>query len=168
MLTDSSRRDVEIKFKPIGLIRTPFDDISGMPIQPTGAEGVRGTIDIFPEYVPGLMDLEGFSHIILLYHLHKIKSASLVVRPFLDSKEHGIFATRAPRRPNPIGFSVVKLVEIQKESLSIENVDILDRTPLIDIKPYLPEFDHFAADRLGWYETVQGKVATHRSDSRFR
>jgi len=157
-----------IKFQPIGLIHTPFDDIEGMPIQPTGAKGICGTIEVYEEYIPGLLDLEGFSHIILLYHLHEVKSSALVVTPFLDSNEHGIFATRAPKRPNPIGFSVVKLNTIQGQILQIENVDMLNDTPLIDIKPYLPEFDQHAVDRLGWYEAVQGKVQTHRSDSRFR
>jgi tRNA-Thr(GGU) m(6)t(6)A37 methyltransferase TsaA len=159
---------MEITFESIGVIHSPFNDIEGMPIQPTGAQGIQGTIDIFDTFVPGLQDLDGFSHIILLYFLHKVQSSALVVKPFLDTKEHGIFATRAPKRPNPIGFSIVKLKEIQGNTLHIENVDILNQTPLIDIKPYLPEFDQHPADRLGWYETVQGKVRTHRSDNRFR
>ena len=159
---------MKVFFEPIGLIQTPFNDIEGMPIQPTGALGIQGTIEIFEAFVPGLQDLDGFSHIILLYHLHKVQSSALVVKPFLDTKERGIFATRAPTRPNPLGFSIVKLNEIQGNTLHIENVDILNHTPLIDIKPYLPEFDQHPADRLGWYETVQGKVKTHRSDSRFR
>jgi len=139
-----------------------------MPIQPTGAAGIRGTIEIFEPYVPGLLDLDGFSHVILLYHLHKVQSSSLVVTPFLDQQEHGVFATRAPKRPNPIGLSVVQLNGVDGHILRIENVDILDETPLLDIKPYMPEFDAWDADRLGWFEAVQGKVRTHRSDSRFR
>ncbi len=159
---------MEISFESIGIIQTPFNDIEGMPIQPTGAQGIKGTIEIYDVFVSGLQDLDGFSHIILLYYLHKVQSSALVVKPFLDTKERGIFSTRAPKRPNPIGFSIVKLKEIQGNILHIENVDILNHTPLIDIKPYLPEFDQHPADRLGWYETVQGKVKTHRSDSRFR
>ncbi|MFH2129360.1 MAG: tRNA (N6-threonylcarbamoyladenosine(37)-N6)-methyltransferase TrmO [bacterium] len=159
---------MEIKFQPIGIIHSPFNDIKGMPIQPTGAKGIAGSVEIYESYVQGLMDLEGFSHIILLYHLHKVQSFSLIVMPFLDTKEHGIFATRAPKRPNPIGFSIVKLNSVQGNVLQIENVDILNNTPLIDIKPYLPEFDQHPADRLGWYEAVKGKVKNHRSDNRFR
>ncbi|MBT4087997.1 MAG: tRNA (N6-threonylcarbamoyladenosine(37)-N6)-methyltransferase TrmO [Deltaproteobacteria bacterium] len=159
---------MEITFQSIGLVHSPFNDIKGMPIQPTGAQGIQGTIKIYDEFVQGLLDLEGFSHIILLYHLHKVQSSALVVTPFLDTKEHGIFATRAPKRPNPIGLSIVKLNEVQGNTLQIENVDILNSTPLIDIKPYLPEFDQHPADRLGWYEALQGKVKTHRSDNRFR
>jgi tRNA-Thr(GGU) m(6)t(6)A37 methyltransferase TsaA len=159
---------MEITFESIGLIYTAFNDIEGMPIQPTGAKGIPGTIEIYDKFVPGLQDLDGFSHIILLYYLHKVQSPALVVKPFLDTKAHGIFATRAPKRPNPIGLSIVKLTGIQGNTLQIENVDILNHTPLLDIKPYLPEFDQHPADRLGWYETVQGKVKTHRSDNRFR
>jgi len=157
-----------ITFDPVGVIHTPFNDIKGMPIQPTGAAGICGTIDIFEPFVPGLKDLDGFSHVILLYHLHKVESFSLIVTPFLDSKEHGVFATRAPKRPNAIGFSVVKLNGVDGGTLQIENVDMLNESPLIDIKPYLPEFDQFPADRLGWYEAVKGKVKDHRSDGRFR
>ncbi len=159
---------MEITFQSIGTVHSPFNDIKGMPIQPTGASGIHGTVEIYDEFVPGLLDLEGFSHIILLYHLRKVKSSALVVTPFLDSKKHGIFATRAPKRPNPIGLSIVKLNDIDGNILQIENIDILNGTPLIDIKPYLPEFDHHPADRLGWYEAVQGQVRTHRSDNRFQ
>lgn len=159
---------MEITFQSIGVIRSPHSDIKGMPIQPSGATGIKGSIEIHEQFVPGLLDLEYFSHIILLYHLHEVKAPSLVVTPFLDTQEHGIFATRAPKRPNPIGLSVVKLNSVDGATLHIENVDILDGTPLIDIKPYLPEFDRFEADRLGWYEAVQGKVKQHRSDNRFR
>lgn len=158
----------EITLQSIGLIRTPHFDIKGMPIQPTGAKGIKGTVEVYEPFVPGLLDLDGFSHIILLYHLHKVQSYSLVVTPFLDTQEHGVFATRAPKRPNAIGFSVVRLNGIDGNVLQVENVDMLDRTPLLDIKPYMPEFDVFEAERLGWYEAVQGKVKNHRSDSRFR
>lgn len=164
----SKVRPMEICFQPIGLIHTPFHDIKGMPIQPTGAQGIKGTLEVYDPYVEGLQDLEGFSHIILLYHLHKVQSHALVVTPFLDTKEHGVFATRAPKRPNAIGLSVVRLNGIEGNTLQLENVDMLDQTPAIDIKPYLPEFDSFEAERLGWYEAVQGKVQKHRSDNRFK
>lgn len=159
---------MEITFQPIGRIFSPFKSIEGMPIQPAGAQGIEGSIEIFPEYIEGLDDLAGFSHIFLLYHLHKISEARLKVIPFLDKEPRGIFATRAPRRPNPIGLSIVKLLGVEENRIFIENVDILDGTPLLDIKPYLPEFDHHEADRVGWYEKFSGHVKTTRSDDRFR
>jgi len=139
-----------------------------MPIQPTGATNVRGMVEVFPELTEGLRDLEGFSHIILLYHFHMVREHKLVVVPFLDSSPRGIFATRAPKRPNPIGLSVVKLVSIEDNQLHIEGVDILDGTPLLDIKPYVPEFDAPMVNRIGWMEAVKGKVKDKRSDSRFK
>ena len=112
-----------------------------MPIQPTGAKGIQGTVEILPEFQAGLNDLEGFSHIILLYHLHRSEGFKLTVTPFLDDQPRGLFATRAPKRPNSIGLSVVKLVRQEENILHIENVDILDGTPLLDIKPYIPVFE---------------------------
>lgn len=159
---------MEIKYQPIGVIHSPFKDIEGMPIQPAGAANVRGTVEVLPELADGLRDLEGFSHIILLYHFHQVQEAKLVVTPFMDSKPHGVFATRAPKRPNPIGLSIVKLISIEHNILHIENVDILDGTPLLDIKPYVPEFDQLAVERVGWLEQAKGKVRGKRSDDRFR
>jgi tRNA-Thr(GGU) m(6)t(6)A37 methyltransferase TsaA len=159
---------MEVSYRPIGVIHSPFTDIEGMPIQPTGASGIRGTVEVFPEFADGLKDLEGFSHIILLYHLHRVQGAKLVVTPFMDSRPHGVFATRAPKRPNPIGLSIVKLLRIEQNILHIENVDILDGTPLLDIKPYVPEFDRPRADRVGWLEQSKGKVRSRKSDGRFR
>ena len=103
---------MEIGYRPIGVIRSPFTDIKGMPIQPPGASGIRGTVEVFPEFAEGLKDLEGFSHIILLYHFHRAQGAELVVTPFMDCQPNGVFATRAPKRPNPIGLSIVKLLSI--------------------------------------------------------
>ena len=160
--------DMEIDYRPIGVIHSPFTDIEGMPIQPTGASGIRGTVEVFPEFAEGLKDLEGFSHIILLYHFHRAQGSKLVVTPFMDSQPHGVFATRAPKRPNPIGLSIVKLLSIEQNILHIENVDILDGTPLLDIKPYVPEFDQPQADRVGWLEQAKGRVQTKKSDNRFR
>jgi tRNA-Thr(GGU) m(6)t(6)A37 methyltransferase TsaA len=153
--------------RPIGIIHSPFKTTEGMPIQPTGAQSIRGTIDIYPEFTQGLKDLDGFSHIILLYHFHRSKNTKLEVIPFLDSRPHGIFATRASSRPNPIGISTVKLLKIERNTLRIENVDILDGTPLLDIKPYVPEFDQYPAEKIGWLEDAIGKVVDKKSDGRF-
>jgi tRNA-Thr(GGU) m(6)t(6)A37 methyltransferase TsaA len=139
-----------------------------MPIQPTSDTSAAGTIEIFPEYAPGLKDLEGFSHIILIYHLNQAGPAKLEVTPFLDNQTHGIFATRAPTRPNPIGLSVVRLKSIEANILLVDNLDILDGTPLLDIKPYIPEFDYRAEVRTGWLEKAKGKVKWTASDSRFK
>jgi tRNA-Thr(GGU) m(6)t(6)A37 methyltransferase TsaA len=140
----------KITYNPIGLIHSPFNNIKGMPIQPAGAIGVTGTVEIKQEYVDGLKDIEGFSHIILIYHFHLSKNYSLKVKPFLDDNLHGVFATRAPRRPNPIGLSVVRLVKVEGCILHIEDVDIVDGTPLLDIKPYVPEFDIHETQKIGW------------------
>ena len=153
--------------RPIGIIHTPFREVENMPIQPSGAEGIRGTVDLFPEFAEGLKDLEGFSHVILLYHFHESRGYKLTVTPFLDSKPRGLFATRAPKRPNPIGLSTVRLIHIRGCSLDIENVDILDGTPVVDIKPYVPEFDFQPACRIGWLEQARGKAGNQRSDRRF-
>jgi tRNA-Thr(GGU) m(6)t(6)A37 methyltransferase TsaA len=140
----------EIIYSPIGIIRSPYNETEGTPIQTTGAKGVGGTVEILPECVEGLKDLDGFSHIILIYHFHLSKGYSLTVKPFLDDTPRGVFATRAPKRPNSIGFSVVRLVKIEGTTLDIEDVDIVDSTPLLDIKPYVPEFDAKEAERIGW------------------
>ena len=138
-----------------------------MPIQPPGAEGIKGTVEIKEEFSEGLQDLERFSHVILFYHFHKSEGYSLTVIPFLDNEPHGLFTTRAPRRPNGIGMSVVKLTGIENNILQIENVDILDGTPLLDIKPYIPDFDVFEVEKTGWYEKHAGKVKQISSDKRF-
>ena len=159
---------MEINYQSIGVIHTPWKEIGGMPIQPSGAAGVRGTIELFPQFVTGLVDLDGFSYIILLYHFHLVQEASLTVTPFLDTQPHGLFSTRAPKRPNPIGISVVKLTHLEGNMLAVEGIDVLDGTPLLDIKPYVPEFDHHAEVRLGWLEKAQGRSLRKRSDDRFR
>jgi tRNA-Thr(GGU) m(6)t(6)A37 methyltransferase TsaA len=159
---------MEISYRPIGIIHSLFTDIEGMPIQPTGASGIKGTVEVFPEFAEGLKHLEGFSHIILLYHFHRVQRAKLVVTPFMDPQPRGVFATRAPKRPNPIGLSIVRLLGIEQNILHIENVDILDGTPLLDIKPYVPEFDQHRADRVGWLEQAKGKVQSKKSDNRFQ
>ncbi|WP_305042035.1 tRNA (N6-threonylcarbamoyladenosine(37)-N6)-methyltransferase TrmO [Geoalkalibacter sp.] len=158
---------MKIEYAPIGIIRSPFADPRGMPIQPAGALGVEGRIEIFPEFQEGLQDLAGFSHLILLYHFHRSRGYSLRVEPFLDSHPRGLFATRAPRRPNPIGLSVVQLDRMEGGVLHIRNIDILDGTPLLDIKPYVPDFDAPREVRVGWLEKSGKTVAGQRSDARF-
>jgi len=155
------------ELKPIGIIHSPFKDLNDMPIQPAGAIGVKGTVEVFEEYHDGLKDLDGFSHIILLYHFHRSQGFKLHVVPFLDSESRGLFATRAPKRPNPIGLSVVQLDQIENGVLQIQNVDILDGTPLLDIKPFVPEFDAQMKVRTGWLETARKTVADRKSDDRF-
>jgi tRNA (adenine37-N6)-methyltransferase len=156
-----------IVFRPIGIIRSPFLEPAGTPIQASGATGVRGTVHVDPEFVPGLDDLSGFSHIILIYQFHRAAAPRLRVVPFLDSREHGVFATRAPARPNPLGFSVVRLLSVDAGTLEIENVDILDSSPLLDIKPYVPAFDSWQVTSLGWLSECSESAVSTRSDDRF-
>jgi len=158
---------MHICYTPIGVIRTPHTAIAGMPIQPVGAMGVAGTIEIYEPYRQGLADLEGFSHILLLYHLHEIKGCELLVKPYLGDSLHGIFATRSPKRPNPIGISVLRLAGCDREKVFVENVDMLDNTPILDIKPYIPAFDALRAERIGWFEGVVQNAAELRADERF-
>ena len=168
MLGKKKRDTDSLLCRPVGVIHTPFKELENMPIQPSGAAGVRGTVELFPEFAEGLKDLDGFSHLILLYHFHESRGYKLIVTPFLDSEPRGVFATRAPKRPNPIGLSIVRLVQVRGYTLDIENVDILDGTPLLDIKPYVPEFDHQENCRIGWLEKARGEVRNKRSDERFR
>ena len=158
---------MEIKYEPIGVIHSPFKGVEGMPIQPTGAKGAKGTVDVFAEYCAGLKDIEGFSHIILVYHFHLSKRYSLEVEPFMDEETHGVFAMRGPARPNPIGISSVRLVEVKGCTLHIEDLDIVDGTPLLDIKPYVPDFDWRAGERIGWLSGKSSDVHQKRSDGRF-
>ena len=157
----------DIKYKPIGTIHSPFKEPKGTPIQPPAAKGIKGTVEIFPEYAEGLRDIEGFSHIILLYHFHLSKPSGLIVKPYMDSEAHGVFAMRGPSRPNPVGMSVVYLVKVEGNTLHIQDVDIVDGTPLLDIKPYVPEFDLREAAKIGWLETNVHKLSVSRDDGRF-
>ncbi|MEG3055703.1 MAG: tRNA (N6-threonylcarbamoyladenosine(37)-N6)-methyltransferase TrmO [Methanoculleus sp.] len=157
----------EIVFTPIGTVHSPFNDPRDMPIQPVGARGVRGTIELDPTYATGLKDLEGFSRIIVLYHFHRSNGYSLEVVPFLDKATRGVFATRAPRRPNTIGITMLKLIAVDGATLTVEDVDILDGTPVLDIKPYVPEFDAYPDERAGWLTTRSESARTMRSDDRF-
>jgi len=156
-----------IKFLPIGVIHSPFKKTEGMPIQPKGASGIKGTVELLEEYHAGLKDLDGFSHIILLYHFHRSQGFNLQVVPFMDTKLRGLFATRAPKRPSPIGLSTVQLDRIEAGVLYVQNLDILDGTPLLDIKPYVPVFDRQLQIRTGWLEQFKDSVDNRKSDKRF-
>lgn len=156
-----------IEYHPIGIVHTPFKTPEGTPIQPPGGMDDCAVVEVFEEYLEGLRDIEGFSHIILLYHCHLAGTAKLTVTPFLDNARHGLFSTRAPARPNPIGFSVVRLLRVEAGSLFIREVDIVDGTPLLDIKPYVPKFDSRAAERIGWIEKQAHRTEEARDDGRF-
>ncbi|WP_202320556.1 tRNA (N6-threonylcarbamoyladenosine(37)-N6)-methyltransferase TrmO [Archaeoglobus neptunius] len=156
-----------INYRPVGIIHSPFKGPKGTPIQPAAATGIDGTVEVFPEYAEGLKDIEGFSHIILIYHFHLARGYSLKVKPFLDDQFHGVFATRAPARPNPVGFSVVRLVRVEENVLHVRDVDIVDGTPLLDIKPYVPEFDARETKKVGWLTKNLHKLPVLRDDGRF-
>ena len=162
-----SEKERVFSYRPIGVIRSPFREPAGMPIQPGGARGVPGWVEVFEEYRTGLADLDGFSRIILLYPFHRSSGYSLMVTPFLDTCPRGLFSTRAPRRPNALGLSIVRLTGVKDGELTIGDVDILDGTPLLDIKPYVPAFDSYPDERSGWLEGCDGKVSSARSDDRF-
>lgn len=159
---------ITISFQAIGTIYTPHGDLVNMPIQPVGAKGIEGMIVLNPELAEGLTDLDGFSHITLLYYLHQVKSFSLMVKPFMDDSEHGIFATRSPRRPNAIGLSTVKLLRVEANVLYFEGADMLNRTPLLDIKPFFWQSDNQTEVVSGWLDEKHEHTAhSHRSDDRF-
>jgi tRNA-Thr(GGU) m(6)t(6)A37 methyltransferase TsaA len=146
----------------IGVIHSEHRRAEDTPIQPAFAEGCAGTVEVFPEYAAGLQDIDGFSHIILLYHFHRAQSPLLVVKPFLEDVERGVFATRHPRRPNGIGLSVVRLLRREQNVLFVEDVDILDGTPLLDIKPFIARHDAPEGARAGWHERIDPEVARVR------
>jgi tRNA-Thr(GGU) m(6)t(6)A37 methyltransferase TsaA len=158
---------MEVIFRPVGVIHTPFKDLAAMPIQPTSDTSGPGTVEVFPEFAAGLQDLEGFSHIYLLYYLHKVRQSRLIVTPFLENQPRGVFATRAPSRPNPIGLSLVELVRVEENLLIIQGIDVLDETPLLDIKPYVPEFEGTEDVRIGWLARARGRIRDQRADDRF-
>ncbi len=154
--------------EPIGSIHSPHEDIENMPIQPKGAVDVEGKISIHPPYVEGLKDIEGFSHIYLIYPFHKAARTSLRVTPFMDTKERGVFATRSPLRPNHIGISIVRLVRREGAVLFVKDIDILNGTPLWDIKPYIENFDRVEGSVSGWMTADVEEVSQKRSDGRFK
>lgn len=156
----------KIVYQPIGIIHTPFKVANGMPIQSVAAKGVGGSIEVDPIYQTGLKDIVGFSHLLLLYHLHLVEDYKLEVIPFLDDQPHGVFATRSPKRPNSIGLSIVKLLSVEANTLQIEEIDVIDGTPLLDIKPYVPEFDVRITEQIGWFSTRVANVYTVRAGER--
>jgi tRNA-Thr(GGU) m(6)t(6)A37 methyltransferase TsaA len=157
----------EITYRPIGTIHSPFKTPLVTPIQSIGGIGVNAEVEIFPEYVEGLQDLLGFSHIILLYHFHLCKGYKLKVKPYLDDVAHGLFATRAPARPNQIGISVVRLIGIDNKTLYVKDIDIIDQTPLLDIKPFVPDFDVRDGVTIGWLKEKSANASRTIADSRF-
>jgi tRNA-Thr(GGU) m(6)t(6)A37 methyltransferase TsaA len=154
-------------YKQIGVVHSPFTEPKGTPIQPSAARGIKGVVEVFPQYQAGLKDIQGFSHIILLYHFHLSKKYKLEVIPYMDNIPHGLFATRAPSRPNPIGLSVVRLVKVEENRLHVMDVDIVDGTPLLDIKPFVGEFDQADTIKKGWLEKNIKKLLQSRDDERF-
>jgi tRNA-Thr(GGU) m(6)t(6)A37 methyltransferase TsaA len=155
-----------ISLQPIGVIESPFRDPAGTPIQPSRARGAQGKVRVDPSFQAGLRDLEGFERIWLIYWFHRAPEFSLLVTPFLDSHERGVFATRAPARPFPVGISVVRLVSVHEGILEIDDVDIIDGTPLLDVKPYVPEFDCYPESRAGWFD--ESRSRRRLADGRFQ
>ena len=152
----------EVVFRPIGIVHSRHREAAKTPIQPCYAADCEGTVEVFPEYAAGLQDIEGYSHIYLLYYLHQAPAASLLVKPFLQDVERGLFATRASCRPNPLGMSIVRLLGREGNILRISGVDILDGTPLLDIKPYAARFDCIPDTRNGWQDEVSEEDARKR------
>lgn len=159
---------MEIIYRPIGIIHTPFAERSGTPIQPAAAAGAVGRIELDDCFRPGLKDLEGFSHLILLYHFHRSCGYELEVTPFLDTQPRGVFSTRAPKRPNAIGQSVVRLTAVGDGILEIAEVDMLDGTPLLDIKPYVPQLNPATVESIGWFSDAVTDLQGRTADERFR
>ena len=154
-----------MKLRPIGVIHSPHKQAVGTPVQAALATGVEGTVEIFPQFAPGLKDLDGFERIWLVYWFDRAKEPQLVLIPYLDTEPHGLFATRAPCRPNSIGLSAVRMLEVRGNLLRVDGLDVLDNTPLLDIKPYIPAFDAFQANRIGWCD--KPKSASIVADGRF-
>ena len=157
----------KIEFKPIGIIHSPYKKMKGTPIQSSAAKEIEGTIEIFPEYVEGLSDLDGFSHIQLLFYFHLSKKFKLKVKPYMDDHSRGVFATRAPSRPNSIGLSIVNLIKIEGNILYIKNMDMIEGTPLLDIKPYVSKFDDANVKKIGWLENKIHKLPKTKDDGSF-
>lgn len=157
-----------ITFNEIGIIHSPHKERKGAPIQPAGAAEFKGRVEVYPEFEEALADLDGFERIILIYHFHLSKGFDLMTKPFLDDQKRGLFSTRAPKRPNPIGLSIVSLTRVENNILCVQGLDIVDKTPLIDIKPYVPQFDSFPDSRAGWIDAAHLSAKSVRADDRFR
>lgn len=159
---------MDIVLTQIGTISTPFNQLNNMPVQPVGANGIVGIAELSPEFAEGLTDLDEFSHVTLLYHLHRVSDYKLKVVPFMDNCEHGVFATRSPKRPSPIGMSIVRVMEIQGNKLFFEGADMLNSSPLIDIKPFFRQADNRPDAVSGWMDKNDDTIAmTTKSDCRF-
>ncbi len=156
----------QVVSRPIGYVRSPFKDTVGMPIQTAGAPDAKGSLEILPEFVAGLRDIEGFEYLILITHLHLVATERLEVVPFLDDTSHGVFATRAPARPNRLGLSIVQLLSVEGGVLHFAGNDMVDGTPVLDVKPYVPAFDVRVTDRTGWFAKRIESLAVVRSDDR--
>ena len=154
-------------YNPMGMGHSPFKKPKGTPIQPKASLDTEGEIEIFQKFIEGLQDLEGFSHLILVYHFHLSKKYSLKVKPFMDTTKRGVFAVRAPSRPNSIGISIVRLTKIDNNILHIKDIDIIDGTPLLDIKPYVSDFDNRKVTKNGWLENNVYKLKLIKDDERF-
>jgi len=159
--------DDDMRIKPIGVIHTPHKMAEGTPIQPFKARGIAGSVEIYTDYMTALQDVDGFERIWLIYWFHKSRQPKPIVTPYMDDTPRGLFATRAPSRFNNIGISVVRLKGINGSLLQIEDVDMLDGTPLLDIKPYVPSFDSYPEARHGWLEKVSQDTAEGKADNRF-
>ena len=158
----------QFQYEPIGVIRTPFESPDGMPIQPVGADTEDGTVQVAESYADGLQDLNGFSHCILLYHFHAATDATfLEVEPFLDTEKRGVFATRAPQRPNQIGLSVVAIDSVTENEVRVSGIDVVDQTPLLDIKPFVPDFDVPDDVDTGWLNASKSTIESKQADKRF-
>ncbi|QSX32228.1 tRNA (N6-threonylcarbamoyladenosine(37)-N6)-methyltransferase TrmO [Shewanella avicenniae] len=155
----------QFNYQAIGVVRSPFTQQAGTPVQPSHDNATQGIIELAPQFVPALQDLEGFSHIWILCHMHQANSANLTVTPYLDNKPHGLFATRAPSRPNPIGMSLLRLSKIEGNLLHVFELDLLDGTPVLDIKPFVAQFDQRTETKNGWFDTASTQVS--HADDRF-
>ena len=158
---------MKIELQPIGTIHSPFKKIHGTPIQPAAARGIKGKLVLEEKYGEGLKDLDGFSHIIIIYFFHLVKDYSLKVKPFMDNSVRGLFATRAPSRPNPIGISVVRLLDVSRNIVHIQDIDVVDGTPLLDIKPFIQEFSSRDTVKKGWLEKRVKDLPDKKDDGRF-
>jgi len=161
----NAKYDISMKISPIGIIHSSLTQSEGAPIQPVFAKDSEGTVEVYEPYMLGLKDLEGFERIWLLYWFHKARATRLLVKPFLDNTQRGLFSTRAPARPNPIGLSPVRLLSVEAGTIRVAELDILDGTPLLDIKPYISKFDYYQVKRNGWIDNVQDKQGI--ADERF-
>lgn len=163
-----SRLNANVAYRPIGVLHSEHTVAQETPIQPAYAKGCQGRAEVFPEFAEGLADVDGFSHVYIIYHLHQAPAPKLKVKPFLQDVERGVFATRSPARPNPIGLSVVELVRRKGNVLYLDGLDVLDGTPLLDIKPYVARFDQVETTRNGWQDEIDEKEARKRGRREYR